>query len=93
MPGEMIRRIVSTPSEKARSRELERARAQADVSVARVAGIADVSQTAMLGTLGLAMMKREAEMMVPDAAAHLETVMAWAVSGMAQQISRLAAQW
>jgi hypothetical protein len=47
----------------------------------------------MLGTLGLAMMKREAEMMVPDAAAHLETVMAWAVSGMAQQISRLAAQW
>lgn len=91
--GEMTWWRAQSVAQRSHSRETEAVRTQADLAAARILGIAEAGQTAMLGTLGLAMMKREAELMVPDAAPYFNTVVMCAAQGMTQQITRLAGQW
>lgn len=93
MSGEVVRWGAATQIERGRRTQLAGIFAQTDAAMARTAGVAEVGQAAMMGTLGLALMKREAELMVPDAAAYLNLVMMSAAQGMSQQVTRLAGQW
>jgi hypothetical protein len=91
MSGEIARWTAASPAR--RDREIAVVRRETDVALARVAGVAEVGQTAMLGTMGLSMMKREASMLVPEDAPKFDMIATAAVVGMAQQINRLAGQW
>jgi hypothetical protein len=73
-------------------RALERVNNRTDLAIARVMGVAQVAQTAMLGTLGLAMMQKEAAFMAPQAAEKFEMITVHAAVGMANVINRLAQQ-
>lgn len=56
-------------------------------ALARVAAINRVAQAAMLGTLNVAMMKREACLLVPEDAAKFDLVATQAAMGFAGQVS------
>lgn len=64
----------------------------AAAATARVAGITQVSQAALLGTLNVAMMKREACLLVPEDAAKFDLIATQAAIGMAMQVSWMSAQ-
>jgi hypothetical protein len=80
--------MTVAPVVRQRDREIAIVEKNTDVALARVAGVAEVAQMALLGTLGLAMMKREASMVVPEDAAKFDLVVTTAAYGMAQQINR-----
>jgi hypothetical protein len=90
MAGELVRWLASTPAERERDLKIERVYVDTDEGMARVAGIARVSEAAMLGTLNVAMMKREASLLVPEDAAKFDLVATQAAIGMASEINRMA---
>ena len=85
--------LVASPAQREHQRDINRVRRGTDVAVARVVGISQVSQAAMLGTLNVAMMKREAAMLVPEDAATFDLVATQAAIAMAMQINWVAGQW
>lgn len=90
MSSELVRRAAQSPAQRERSREIERVRTTTDIAIAKVMGVTEVSQTAMLGALQVSMMKREAALLVPEDAAKFDLVATTTVMAMAQQINRLA---
>ena len=90
MAGEIVRWLATPPAERERDRKLERVYLHTDEAVARVAGIARVSEAAMLGTLNVTMMKREAALLVPEDAAKFDLIATQAAIGMASEINRMA---
>lgn len=91
MAGEITRWMASTPAERQRGREIERVNHQTDVALVRVAGVAEVGQTAMLRTVGLCLQKREAVFLVaPEDAAKIDLIVMTTAVGMAGQVDRLA---
>jgi hypothetical protein len=93
MSGEVARWIASTPAQRTRSREVAKVRTNGDIGVARVGAIGQVSQAAMLGTLNVSMMKREAALLVPEDAAKFDLVATQAAIAMAGQINWVSNQW
>jgi len=89
MNTDISRWLVSTPAERTRDREVERVWNHAHVALARVSATTQVAQTAMLGTLSVSMMKREASMLVPEDAAKFDLIATQAALGMAAEINRL----
>lgn len=92
MSGELVNWLTYTPAERQRDRAVARAEHNTDVALARVTGVAQVAHTAMLGTLGIAMMQKEAAFLAPQAADRFEIVSMTAAIGMATVINRLANQ-
>jgi hypothetical protein len=92
MSGELTTWLAGSPVERQRNRAVAQVRANADVSQARVGAVNQVSQAAMLGTLSVAMMKREASLLVPEDAAKFDLIATQAAIGMAMQIQRIAGQ-
>ncbi len=92
MSGELVNWLASTPTERQRDRAVARIEHNTDVALARVTGVAQVAHTAMLGTLSIAMMQKEAAFMAPQAADKFEIVSMTAAIGMARVINRLANQ-
>ena len=81
--------MASTPAERERDRKVERVFVNTDEAMARVAGIGQVSQAAMLGTLNVTMMRREAALLVPEDAAKFDLIATQAAIGMANEINRV----
>lgn len=93
MNGELARMAgFISVAERDRNRALEQVRTTTDVAAAKVMGVVEVGQVAMLGALQLSMMKHEAALMVPEDAAKFDLIATTAVMGMAQQVNRLAGQ-
>lgn len=93
MSGELVSWLGGASATEVRhDRALERVQNHTDLAIARVTGIAQVAQTAMMGTLSVAMMKREASLLVVEDAAKFDLVATHAAIGMATVINRLAQQ-
>jgi hypothetical protein len=90
MSGEITRWLASTPAERDRNRAVQHVQARTDVAQAVIAGVGQVSQSAMFGALSLGMMKREASLLVPEDAAKFDLIATQAAMGMAGQIQRVA---
>jgi hypothetical protein len=90
MSGELARRIAAAPIKRERDREDALARKEAEVAIARVAGVALVGEAALMGVTTLGLMARQAAALVPEEAARLDLIKTTAAIGMAQQINRLA---
>jgi hypothetical protein len=86
----MARWFATLPAERERARRLERVYLNTDEAVARVAGITRVSQSAMLGTLVVSMMKREAALLVTEDAAKFDLVATQAAIALASEIGTVA---
>jgi len=59
-----------------------------DLSTARVLGVADVANTAMKETVGLALFRKQGEMLAPEVSGLLEHQLVTAALAMGQQIDR-----
>lgn len=90
MTRDLVTRLASMPAAKERDRAVERVRSATEITLAIVTGVTQVSQSAMLGTLGVCMMKREASLLVPEDAAKFDLIATQAALGMAMQINRIA---
>jgi hypothetical protein len=90
MAGELTAWLAGSPVDRQAARELVQVQRNAGLSAARVAGVVQVSQAAMLGTLGIAMAKREAALLVPEDAAKFDLIATQAALAMAGQINRVA---
>lgn len=88
MAGELSRWIATPPVARERDRQVAIVRATADVAEARVMGIAEVAQVAMLGAGALSMTKRQLEVMAPEDAAKLEHLQVTAVMAMGAVLQR-----
>jgi hypothetical protein len=86
---ELARRRMATEVARLREHQTLVAHASADVGVARVSAVMQVSQAAMLGTLSLSMMKREASLLVPEDAAKFDLIATQATIAMASEINRI----
>jgi len=89
MSGELVNWLASTPAERDRDRAVDRVYKQADVVQAKVSAIVQVSQAAMLGTLSVSMMKREAALLVPEDAAKFDLIATQAAIPSAMQIEKV----
>jgi hypothetical protein len=89
MASELTRWLVGTPVDRQGERAVEQVRRTADVAVAQVSSVMQVSQAAMLGALNIAMTKREAALLVPEDAAKFDLIASQAAMAMAMQINRL----
>jgi NADPH-dependent curcumin reductase CurA len=90
MSGELVRWLAATPAEREHDRALEKVHGTADAALARVSAVAQVSQAAMLGTLSVAMTKREAAMLVPEDAGKFDLIATQAAIAMANEVTRMA---
>jgi hypothetical protein len=92
MAGELTRWAATSAVARTRDRQIANVQKDTEVALAKVVGITDVTNTAMMATGGLSMVKRQLETLAPEDAGkldHLETI---AVLGMGAVIQRLANQ-
>lgn len=77
--------------ERSRNREIAVVRKDTDIAEAKVMGIAECANVAMMGAGGLSMTKRQLEALAPEDAAkldHLQTIAVIAMGNVVQQLGR-----
>jgi len=87
MSGELAQWFSSTAVERERDRALEKVYRNADVAMARVAAVTQVSQAAMMGTSIVCAMKNQFEQLSPADAGKFETLAIMATYAMGNEIS------
>jgi hypothetical protein len=92
MAGELTLWSGTGAIARTRNRELAHVRKNADVAVAKIVGLADVTNTAMMATGGLSMVKRQLETLAPEDAGKLDHLQTIATLAMGAQIQRLGNQ-
>ena len=92
MAGELTRWLATPPILREQGREVAVVRKNTAVALAKVIGITDVAQTAMLGTGAMSMTKRQLEGMAPEDAPKLDHIETIAVMSMGSVIQRLGNQ-
>jgi hypothetical protein len=91
--GELARWAFAGPAQREKQRATTAVRTNTAVAVARIGGIAQASQAAMVGMVGVSMAKREAALLVPEDAGKFDLIATQAALSMAAQINWLAHQW
>lgn len=92
MTGEITRRIVSSPVERAHGRALQSIDHATDEALDGVRAVADVTRGALFSALSMEMTKREAELMCPDGAAAFHLITSAGMFNLAQLVQRFDGQ-
>jgi len=88
--GELARVLGTAPIVRQGDREIAVVSKNTEVAMAKVIGIVDVAQTAMMGTGAMSMTKRQLETMAPEDAGkldHLETIAVVSMGNILQRLS------
>lgn len=93
MSGEVANWLASSPMQRQHDRNLAKIGNEVTIARVKVYGMATVAHDAMTETLGLSMLQRQAELMLPEVAPKLEYIQMQAVVAMGGVLNRMAGQW